>query len=432
MMPITIRWKELPAREEGPPFGSESHEDLFSWEIPRRGESLWAMGAVAEIQSAGTDRFERAAALRELARKEISIEGDTPVRAPLWVGGFSFSDEPGAAGEDWLGFPALRFAVPRRLFLRRKGRSFEAEATGGDPRLGFAGPDSESQSAAPRGVSGSAVAASSLSFGGSNGAADRSLFSQACASTRCGELQKIVVARAASVASDEGFPIERILAALRRAHPDCRHYRVRRGNAVFLGATPERLLCVAGERVSADAIAGTTRRGESPEEEARLRRTLFLSKKEQEEHALVVEGLRTALARHDRDVVVPEAPRVIATGGVQHLHTPLEATIPGGELLRLAGELHPSPAVAGSPVSEARAWIASHERFERGWYAGGVGWLDGTSGGEIAVALRCGLFRANRGRLYAGAGIVAASDPEKELAETRLKMHSLLDAMQAC
>lgn len=432
MIPITIRWTELPARDEGPPLGSAAHEDLFSWEIPRRGESLWAMGAVAEIRSAGPGRFERAAALRSLARKEIRIEGDTPVRAPLWVGGFSFSDEPSSAGNDWLGFPSLRFVVPQRLVLRREGRSFAAEATGGDPRLGFAGPGDASRMATPCRDPGSATAASALAVGLSDGAAERSLFTRACASTRRGELQKVVVARAASVESDGGFPVERIMAALRRAHPDCRHYRIQRGHAVFLGATPERLLCVAGERVRADAIAGTTRRGESSEEEARLRRTLFLSKKEQEEHALVVDGLRAVLARHDRDVVVPEAPRVMATGGVQHLHTPLEATIPGGDLLRLAGEVHPSPAVAGSPVSEARAWIASHERLDRGWYAGGVGWLDDASGGEIAVALRCGLLRGNRGRLYAGAGIVAASDPDKELAETRLKMHSLLDAMREC
>lgn len=420
MTAITMRWRERPVGWS--PAARAAGEDLFSWEIPRQGESLLAVGAVAEIETTGAQRFERAAALRAEVRTSLRIQGDAPPGAPLWVGGFAFEDEPSRAGGEWEGFPPLRFVVPRRLYLRRGDRFFEAEATGGDPGLGCAqgGVAKPAARGAPPSVRVSARASAAI---------DRERFALACERIRSGDLQKVVVARAWSVEAPGGFEAERILAALRSVHPDCRHYGLQRRGAVFLGATPERLLRVADERVWTDAVAGTAARGRCPEEDARLRRALALSKKEQEEHALVVQHLRNVLAEHGRDLEVPEAPKVITAGGVQHLHTPLSAQLPGGELLRLAGALHPTPAVAGSPTLEARAWLAAHEGLERGWYAGGIGWLDAAGGGEIAVALRCGLFRGERGTLFAGAGIVAASEPEAELAETRLKMRSLLDPL---
>jgi isochorismate synthase EntC len=174
-------------------------------------------------------------------------------------------------------------------------------------------------------------------------------------------------------------------------------------------------------------VAGSAPRGRSPEEDDRLGTALRESKKEQEEHAAVVRALREALAPLCVVLDVPEAPRLLRVEGIQHLETPIAGTLrDDAKLFELAGRLHPTPAVAGAPREAALAWLAEHEALVRGWYGGGVGFLDAAGGGELCAGLRSALVCGSDARLYAGAGIVAASDPEAELVETRLKLRALL------
>ncbi len=115
---------------------------------------------------------------------------------------------------------------------------------------------------------------------------------------------------------------------------------------------------------------------------------------------------------------------------VQHLATEITAVLAEPQsVLDLAGRLHPTPAVAGSPRSEALAFVRKAERVDRGWYSGGIGWVSSDGDGEIALALRCGLVRGTTAHLYAGAGIVAGSNPDDELEETRLKFRPLLNLL---
>lgn len=123
-------------------------------------------------------------------------------------------------------------------------------------------------------------------------------------------------------------------------------------------------------------------------------------------------------------------PEVMVLRHVQHLATPIEGTVRGDEgLLALAGCLHPTPAVGGEPREPALKMIDEYEGFDRGWYAGPIGWLSLNGDGELMVALRCGLIRGNKASLFAGCGIVADSDPAREWEESRIKMRAVAAAL---
>ena len=418
MTPIRLCWQELPAHEAWPDPCPEAGEEIFGWELPERGEVVLALGAVAELMGHGAGRFEEARLARTAVEAGLRVDGCPDAGAPRWVGGFAFDGEPRDEGEVEGALPPLRFVLPRVLWWRRQGRVFRVEASGGDPSLGRVPAPARAPCEVRRSLRIEA---------GAPLVEDQARFREALARVRDGSLQKLVVARRLEVRLGAHVDLRRARARLRRAHPSSHHYRLVRGARAFLGASPERLLRVVGGQVEADALAGSAPRGCSPQVDAALRRSLVESKKEQEEHAFVVRHLCERLAPLCDEVWAPEAPRVRATEGIQHLHTPVRARSRGADLLTLAERLHPTPAVAGTPCEAAQAWLREHEGFDRGWYAGGVGWLDGAGGGDIAVALRCALLHGHRGSLYAGAGVVAGSDPEAEIAETRLKMRALLD-----
>jgi isochorismate synthase EntC len=184
--------------------------------------------------------------------------------------------------------------------------------------------------------------------------------------------------------------------------------------------------------VLSGALAGSAPRGRTPAEDERLARALRESKKEQAEHDVVRRAVLEALAPVCESLDAPEAPGLLRLDGIQHLHTPVTGELRAGadgELLALAGRLHPTPAVGGAPSAAARAFLADHEGLDRGGYAGGVGWLGASGDGELMVALRCALLEGRRATLLAGAGIVAGSDPDAELAETCLKLRAALAAL---
>jgi menaquinone-specific isochorismate synthase len=237
-------------------------------------------------------------------------------------------------------------------------------------------------------------------------------------------LDKVVLAR--RVALDLGTALDpfRVLQHVQRATPGCFHFAVRpeRGAATFIGASPERLFRRAGTRVESEAVAGTRPRGDTPEADAALRDELMESPKERREHAFVQEAIRTQLEALCTDVDTPETPSDLALARGRHLHAPLTGTLrPGTTTLDLLDALHPTPAVGGVPTDEALAAIRAQEPFDRGWYAGPVGWI-GADTAEFAVAIRSGLVQAERLALFSGAGIVDGSVPEQEWDEIEQKI----------
>ena len=221
-----------------------------------------------------------------------------------------------------------------------------------------------------------------------------------------------------------------MLRRLARSAPESTVFAFVRDGTTFLGATPERLVHTSGRRFETVAIAGSVARGRDDAADDVLARDLLASEKEREEHQVVVDGLRADLAPIVERLEVAPAPTVLRLRHVQHLATPITgSTRDETGLLALAGRLHPTPAVGGAPRDTALAMIDEHEGFDRGWYAGPIGWLGADGDGELMVALRCALVVGRSATLFAGCGIVADSEPAREWDESRLKLRTMIEAL---
>jgi isochorismate synthase len=242
-----------------------------------------------------------------------------------------------------------------------------------------------------------------------------------------GRLDKVVLAREAAVEGEWPFPRAELLRRLRRRSGGSTFLYASGG---FVGASPELLVRRQGRMASSRPMAGTVPRGDSAAAEADGLARLTGSAKEAVEHRLVVDAVAEGLAKA-ADRVEVGRPEVVRLTTVAHLATEITAELTGPlpTALELAGLLHPTPAVGGSPRDAALAAIAALEPFDRGCYAGPVGWVDRAGDGEWAVALRGASLEGRRARLLAGAGIVPGSDPDAEWAETEHKLRAMLEVL---
>ena len=222
-----------------------------------------------------------------------------------------------------------------------------------------------------------------------------------------------------------------VLRRLRAANPSATIIAVATPGHCFLGATPERLVRLAGRDVEVTCLAGSIARGATESEDEQLASTLLSSAKDRTEHEVVVRSTQAALATVCSEVIrAPGTPRVARSRSVQHLATPLRGRLAnGGCVLDLVDRLHPTPAVGGFPRDVALSAIREREGIDRGWYAGPSAGSTGPGDGEFAVAIRSALLAGREATLYAGSGIVADSDPEAEYAETCLKLEPMLAAL---
>jgi isochorismate synthase len=426
---LVLREEPAPAGDLLAHFAASRDETALYWERPDRGEALLALGAAAVVEAEGEGRFARLdTAARQLFARLRLAGPAAPGLGPRLAGGFAFDEratQGPAGGSRWAGFPAARLVLPRRLVVRRRAASAAWVVDGAEParepsRLGAGRP-------AP--VRDAESAPSFIVQAEHPLAHYRTGVRAALAAIEAGSLEKLVLARSCQVSGRRPFDAGALLAVLRPLHPACTLFAVRFAGATLIGATPELLVGLEAGRVETAALAGSAPRGRSPREDRALARALRESKKEQEEHAIVVRALREALAGCCDELSVPEAPGLLATEGIQHLHTPLRGRLAAGSargVLDLVSRLHPTPAVGGAPRRAALSWLRRHEGLDRGWYAGGVGFLDAAGEGAFAVPLRVALLRGEHAALFAGAGIVRGSDPEAELAETRLKLRAVL------
>src|SRR5262249_52983040 len=224
-----------------------------------------------------------------------------------------------------------------------------------------------------------------------------------------GRLEKPVLARTCAVHGIVPFDPWRVVARLSRAYPGCSTFAVASGPAAFVGATPELLARVHGSRLETTALAGTCPRGADSRADRALARALHSSPKERAEHAVVVRDIQARLDPLGDDPTAAPRPGVVSTETLQHLRTPIRGRLrTGAGLLDAVAALHPTAAICGFPRDAARVVLASRERPARGWYGGGIGWLDG-GGGEVAGAIRTALLRGTHAPLHARAGVLAGS-----------------------
>lgn len=253
-----------------------------------------------------------------------------------------------------------------------------------------------------------------------------------------GEVEKVVLARDLIGTIPAGADLRRLVRALATNYPDTWTFAV----DGLIGASPETLITVDHGTVTARVLAGTTPRGADADEDAAAAHALEASRKDLDEHRFAVTSVVEALAPLTRDLVAPDEPHLLELPNLWHLATDVSGRLSNGaSALDLVRVLHPTAAVAGTPTDAALAVIRRLEPFDRGRYAGPVGWIDARGDGEWAIALRCAQIGAEPQRhaaaysdtipvvAHAGAGIVAASDPETELLETRVKFRPIVDAL---
>ena len=201
--------------------------------------------------------------------------------------------------------------------------------------------------------------------------------------------------------------------------------------AWLVGASPELLVSVRDGKVISHPLAGSARRLADAKADTQAADALAASSKDHHEHAFVVDAIVAALAPLCSELEAPNKPSLYATDTMWHLGTKIVGTLkdPHTSAATLAGLLHPTPAVCGTPRQLALDTIHDLEPVARGFYAGAVGWVDAQGNGDWYVAIRCAHVQADRLRLFAGAGIVADSVPALEVAETAAKFRALLDAL---
>jgi menaquinone-specific isochorismate synthase len=396
-----------------------------------------AGGAAATVTAEGPDRFEhvRERAEEVFAGLEVPLDLPDPARPRLY-GGFAFHEghaDPGP-GATWEGYPGALFVLPAVQLSLADGHGWLSTAATGDgaaeraearlerwrerlPTLPDLGP------ADPPGVADSRPTPSLDGW--------RRQVTDATASVRRGDLRKVVLAQSLGVDLAGDLDVADTLDRLSDTYPGCFRFLVEPGRGgTFFGATPERLVSLSGRTVQTEALAGSTGRGDTPAEDQWLASELRDSEKDVHEHELVADAVRDQLAPLAASIRAgTRTVRRLAT--VQHLRTPMQATLTRDEhVLTLVEALHPTPAVGGLPPDEALRTIRETEAFDRGWYAAPVGWFDAAGDGAFGVAIRSALAREDVATLFAGAGIVADSDPDSEWDELQLKYRPVMDELE--
>jgi isochorismate synthase len=416
---------------------TDACRDRLLWSQPDSGLSLSAIGAAQVIETAGPHRFSQTAeAWNALCSGALIETGGAPY-GPLLMGGFSFDTGYGTSAL-WRGYPDGRMVLPRVCLIVSRGCAWLTVNAVVSP-----GASSEEEAAEivhlRRLLQAESAAIPNhpacpkpaLSELGSASGWRREV-ATAAAAVRRGELGKVVLARAVKLEAAQHFDPARALRRLSAGYPTCVVFAVANGDRCFLGATPERLLRVSKGEVSTTCLAGSYPRGADAEADRKLAEALLADPKERREHALVLEPLVETLEAACTQLNVPPAPSVLKLPNVQHLCTPVSGRIaPGRSVLEIVEQLHPTPSVGGQPRDLALRFIREREGLDRGWYAGAVGWIDHRGEGEFAVAIRAALLCGAQATLFAGCGIVADSDPDREYAESCIKLTPMLSALGA-
>lgn len=407
-------------------------------------------GAVATLSVDGNASGDRFAIVEAEARDLLDAEPvtDGVSSAPSrFYGGFSFRSDH-AAVDLWAGFTSALFHLPEFELQgggRRPARLIARALVGPDDQnvdrvlrhlltraqriAGGLNEPRDPIGASPAGIQGSVPSIRVES--------DRSAWEEAVmnalAAISSGRVSKVVLARTMDVITEGRLDPVEVVQHL---------WEENRGSHVFLfepaegcplvGAAPETVATMSRGAFHATAVAGTVARGETPEEQAALAAQLLASEKDAVEHRIALDDMVARLGPLAHEVQSQPEPHVLTLARIQHLETKIRAVVPDGStVLKVLEALHPTPAVCGLPRDDALEFLAREEPFERGWYSGPVGWFDVEGNGVFAPALRCAVARDREWRLFAGAGIVAGSDPRLEWEETGIKFEPVLRALAA-
>jgi salicylate biosynthesis isochorismate synthase/menaquinone-specific isochorismate synthase len=412
-------------------------EPWFALEQPDRdGLAIAGLGCVEAIEDDGEARFTGVAQRwRELrADAEMDTLDGPPGSGLAAFGGFAFSPTGGGSPE-WRGFAPGSMIVPEVSLVRQSG------ATWLTLNAAVAPDDTPDDVTARIGTRAQSLRAEPLPLFDPHPTGHYEVASpmppahyeeavaRAVQRIRAGDFEKVVLAREVDVHAPQAHDPAAVFGLLREAFPSSYIYAVGRGDATFIGASPELLIRRQGQRATTVALAGSARRSADPAVDDHLGEQLMRSDKDREENAIVARRIARTLRPYAVWVTAAPEPVVVRVANIQHLAAPIRAQLAAPmDVVELVARLHPTPAVGAEPQS-ALDVIPALEGFDRGWYAGPVGWTDAAGDGEFCVALRCALLRGPVARCYAGCGIVRDSDPSAELAETEVKLQVMLPVL---
>lgn len=426
-----VTWDQFLYQAEGLP--------RYYWENKRDEISLAGRGTAIELTAWGEKRFETIQNhAEELFAGSILFNDEEPLASPRLFGGFAFREDF-VPDKTWWDFTPAHFVLPHYQLLSVRGQTWLT--------INASIPQNEDpksiQDELRRALQAKISELQARSRIHKNEIQDaiqinyplpydiwRSNIANATQRIRDGELKKVVLARIAEARFDHRVNVLAVLQYLAEVYPDTYRFLFEpRPFHAFYGATPELLVKVSSNTLETMALAGSIGRGSTPEMDEIYAQQLLSSVKDRHEHQLVVDEIRRRLIPLTSDLNIADT-GIMRLSNIQHIHTPIQGKLKHGKgVLPIVAALHPTPALGGDPRELAMTLISELETVPRGWYGAPIGWIDRHMDGQFGVGIRSAVVQDKRVWMYAGVGIVAASDPQKEWDETELKFRPMLNAL---
>ncbi len=412
----------------------------FYWESEREQIAFAGCGTAIELTAWGDSRFESIETqAKQLFGEEALLNYDQPLAVPRLFGGFSFRGDfvPDYA---WTDFTPAHFVLPHFQLIKAGDETWlsinahipiddNPDELRGELRAALLERITSLQQAEQQPTLIREQQPTALNYPMPFNVWESNLFS-AIDQIRSGELNKVVLSRVAEVRFDERINVDAALDYLAEHYAECYRFLFEpRPYHAFYGATPELLASVEDIQIRSMGLAGSIRRGTTTEHDNDYANKLLSDPKERYEHQLVVDELKRRLQSVTDELNIAET-GLYKLSNIQHLYTPIEGKLKSNMgIIPLVELLHPTPALGGDPRDLAMEVIRQAEPVPRGWYAAPVGYIDHNLNGQFAVAIRSAVVQEKRVWMYAGAGIVKDSIPQKEWDETALKFRPMLNAL---
>ena len=409
--------------------------DRMFWQNPTGDMKIAGVGAHKRLTpEKGEDRFQSIRKQWEAYLENCLLpEAGEAGTGPILFGGFSFMDHINQTDDTWKAFASGEMFLAKWMLTEQDGQTYLTHHTTIDATTNvneIANRFTEMKKVLSKPsieVTLPTVQSMHDQFTYEHW---ENLLNEAIDAIREQALEKVVLARKTDVLFDHEIPLAEVIERMIDKQTNSYVFVIEQEDDAFIGATPERLVQVKGNELLSACLAGTTARGKTEEDDEMLAWQLLNDEKNREEHDYVVQMIKQSVAPYVESFDIPDAPVIYPLKSLQHLFTPVTATLKSdATILDLVKQLHPTPALGGEPRDKALQFIDEKEPFDRGWYAGPIGWLDANFDGEFAVAIRSGLITENQATLFAGCGVVKDSDPRAEYEETRIKFTPMLDAL---
>lgn len=408
----------------------------FYMENPMHEDAIVGYDIVAEGHFEGEKRFDEVKNFADSVLENVILIGDIEegFSGPHFFVSFTFADHGKGV------FPAARVFLPQWQVMRHQGlhmavANFSIQANSDIETLalrilGVYGKFSSFDYGKIESGDSCNEILDSTEVGGKNHF--EKIVREGLGTIEAGDLEKVVLARAVDLSGDEAFDALASVNRLREKFPFCYTLSTSDGKGnTFVACTPEKLVKVENNRVYTKALAGSNPRGKTAKEDANFAKELLNSGKNLHEHKLVLDYILNQLKNLGLEPEIIGDARIRQLPNIQHLETSVSAGLPEGmHLLKVAEVLHPTPAVAGIPKKASIDKIRDLEAFDRGLYGGCLGYFDHKGNGELVVGIRSALVNGDKARLYAGCGIVSGSDPQKEEAESNIKLKVMMNFLR--